>query len=245
MSNKVNILDVEFDKQTKAETIDLLASRLKDHKKTFIVTANPEIVMYAQRDSDYMATLRAADYIIPDGAGIIMGAKLLKRPLPERVAGFDLLKDLLAVANCEYLNVFFLGAKEDVVRKAVTNVKQEYPNLHVCGYHHGYFDEKDEKVAEIVKKAEPDLVFVALGFPKQERWIKIHFPQFHKGVFMGVGGSFDVLAGEVKRAPLIWRKLNLEWLYRLIKQPSRWKRMAFLPLFMLKVFQTKKERVNG
>lgn len=245
MSNKVNLLGVEFDKRTKAETIDLLASRLKDNKKTFIVTANPEIVMYAQRDSDYMATLRTADYIIPDGIGIIMGAKLLKRPLPERVAGFDLLKDLLAVANREHLNVFFLGAKEEVVQKAVTNVKQAYPNLHVCGYHHGYFDEKDEKVAEMVKEAEPDLVFVALGFPKQERWIKNNFPQFHKGVFMGVGGSFDVLAGEVKRAPLIWRKLNLEWLYRLIKQPSRWKRMAFLPLFMLKVFQTKKERVNG
>lgn len=237
MNKKVNILDIEFHNTTKEEMTNILVKRIEADEKTFVVTANPEIVMYANEHHDYRQTLQAADYIVPDGIGIIIGAKLLKQPLQERVAGFDLMKDLLQVAHEKSLRVFFLGAKAHVIVKAIDNMSKQYPNMNIVGYHHGYFDLIDESVRDMIKAANPDLVFVALGYPKQELWIRRNLPIFEKGVFMGVGGSFDVWAGEVKRAPVFWRKLNLEWLYRLIKQPSRWKRMLFLPRFIFNVMK--------
>ncbi|RWR08084.1 WecB/TagA/CpsF family glycosyltransferase [Siminovitchia fortis] len=240
MSKKVDVLGIEFDHTTKLETINTLKKRIMENKKTFIVTANPEIVMHAGRDPQYKKILQSADYIMPDGIGIIMGANLLKNPLPERIPGFDLMKDLLIIANKERLRVFFLGAREEVLNKAIDNVKREYPGIQIAGCHHGFFKENDPQIAAMVKKSNPDMVFVALGFPRQERWISNNFHLFEKGIFMGVGGSIDVLSGTVKRAPELWRKLNIEWLYRLIKQPQRWKRMTFLPLFILKVLRTKK-----
>lgn len=240
MSKKVDVLGIEFEHTTKSETIHTLEKRIKDNKKTFIVTANPEIVMYAQRDQQYQKIVQSADYIIPDGIGIIMGAKLLKNPLPERIPGFELMKDLLTIAGKQQLRVFFLGARENVLNKAIDNVKHDYPGIQIAGSHHGFFNEEDPEVAKMVQESNPDMVFVALGFPRQERWISNNAHLFQKGLFMGVGGSFDVLSGTVKRAPALWRKLNIEWLYRLIKQPQRWKRMTFLPIFMLKVIGTRK-----
>ncbi|VEF49631.1 putative N-acetylmannosaminyltransferase [Bacillus freudenreichii] len=241
MSKKVDVLGIEFEHTTKTEIIHTLEKRIRDNKKTFLVTANPEIVMYAQRDPQYKKIVQSANYIIPDGIGIIMGAKLLKNQLPERIPGFDLMKDLLTIANKEQLRVFFLGAREDVLNKAIDNVKRDYPGIQIAGCHHGFFNEEDPEVATMVQESNPDIVFVALGFPRQERWISNNAHLFQQGVFMGVGGSFDVLSGTVKRAPALWRKLNIEWLYRLIKQPQRWKRMTFLPIFMLKVIFTRKQ----
>lgn len=242
MIDKVNVLGVEFNNGTKEEFVEIFKERLKKNEKTFVVTANPEIVMQANKDSQYMNTLKQANFIVPDGIGVVYGAKLLKRPIVERVAGFDLLKDLLTIANEERLRVFFLGAKEEVVGQAIANVEKDYPNLEIAGYHNGFFKGNDPKVVAKVKEANADIVFVALGFPRQENWIHENISQFEKGYFMGVGGSFDVLAGAVKRAPNIWIKLNMEWLYRLLKQPQRFKRMAFLPLFIFKVFQSRKTR---
>lgn len=235
MSKKVDVLGIEFDNMTQKQMIDMIKTRIKQKKKAFIVTANPEIVMKAQRDQDYKDTLQSADFIIPDGVGIMLGAKMLKRPLIERIAGFDLMTELLAVANKDCLNVFFLGSKDNVIQMMIRNVKQEYPNVRIGGYHHGYFDGNDPHITDMVKKANSDLVFVAMGFPRQERWIQKNVNVFEKGIFIGVGGSFDVLAGVVKRAPTIWRSWKIEWLYRLCKQPSRWKRMTCLPFFVLKI----------
>ena len=240
MTEKINVLGVEFNNATKQQFVDIFEERIINQEKTFVVTANPEIVMHANKDSNYMNTLQQADFIIPDGIGVVFGSKILKRPITERVAGFDLMVDLLKVANKQKLRVFFLGAKEEVVGQAVQNVEKDYPDLVIAGYHHGFFKQNDRKIVEMVKGSNADLVFVALGFPRQENWIIHHLSEFDKGYFMGVGGSFDVLAGTVKRAPKIWIKLNLEWLYRLLKQPQRLKRMAFLPLFILKVFKTRK-----
>ncbi len=240
MSKKVEILGVKFNNTTKKEIVDVLDKRINTNQKTFVVTANPEIVMYANQDDDYMQALQIADYIVPDGIGIVLGAKLLRKPLQERVAGFDLMNDILAKANEQSLRVFFLGAKEDIIEKAVQQIEITYPNTHVCGYHHGYFPLEDASITEMVQRANPDITFVALGYPKQEMWIKNNLPAFKKGLFMGVGGSLDVWAGSVKRAPAFWRKLNIEWLYRLIKQPTRWKRMLFLPRFIINVWRTRK-----
>lgn len=239
MIKKIQISQIQFHYTTMNGMLDLIVNNVEKKHKTFIVTANPEIVMYAKRNFEYLKTLQTADYIVPDGIGIIMGAKILNNPLPERISGIDLMTKLLTIANEKKLSVFFLGAKKDVIKNVVKNVNKDFPNLQICGYHHGYFDEDDPNIVKMVQQANPDLTFVALGFPKQEKWIGTHYHLFNKGIFMGVGGSFDVLAGKVKRAPQMWRQLNLEWLYRLIKQPSRLKRLSFLPLFMLDIFQEK------
>src|SRR5699024_9412287 len=135
--------------------------------------------------------------------------------------GFDLMVDLLEHADEVGLSCFLLGASEGVNEKTVEYIKKTYQNIRIAGNHHGFFKEDDVSIAELVRESNPDLIFVALGFPKQEYWITNYISSFTKGTFIGVGGSFDVLAGEVKRAPSIWIKLNLEWLYRIVKQPAR------------------------
>lgn len=235
MKEKVNILGLYFDNITKVRLLDELKNRLENKKKTFLVTSNPEIVMFAQKNEEYKKTLERADYIIADGIGVIYGSRIIKNALPERIPGFDLMVDLLKLANEKNLRVYFLGAKQETLDLVLQNVKRDYPKLNIAGSHNGYFDIDNHEVAHNVKIAQADLIFVALGFPKQEKWIEKNIEQADKGLFIGVGGSFDVLAGTVKRAPLIWQKLNVEWLYRLLRQPSRWKRMLALPYFIIKM----------
>lgn len=239
---KLNILGVPFDHTTMKDMLIQLRHNLQLKKKTFIVTANPEIVMYAVEDEHYRNTIAQANHIIADGAGIILASKLVKKPLPERVAGFDLMVELLQLANKEQLRVFFLGSREEVIERTVANVQKSYPNLQIAGYHHGFFKENDETVTEMVKNSNPDMVFVALGFPKQEYWIQNNYHHFEKGIFMGVGGSFEIIAGTAKRAPDFWIKLNLEWLYRFMNQPTRWRRMLALPKFVIRVLKTRKRQ---
>ncbi|HLR22806.1 MAG TPA: WecB/TagA/CpsF family glycosyltransferase [Pseudogracilibacillus sp.] len=197
--------------------------------KCFIVTANPEIVMEADKNDHYAAILHKANYIVPDGVGILMAAKWKKQPLASRIAGVELMDEMLQLADKEGYSCFFLGGTKGVNEVAVEKIKIKYPNLQVAGRHHGYFDLDDEEVVAQVRDAAPDFVFAALGFPKQEEWIATHWSHFSKGVFIGVGGSFDIYAEKVKRAPSFWIKLRLEWLYRLLQQPARFKRI--LPLF--------------
>ena len=231
----VNILGVEFINKTKQEFVFEILSRIEKKEKTFAVTANPEIVMYARNHSSYMKILEQAHMVVPDGIGIVKGAQILGKPLKERVPGYELLLVLLAEADKKALKVYFLGAKESVVTKAVSNVAAQYPNIDIVGYRDGYFDLKDEKVLEEVKQKNPDMVFAALGFPKQELWISQYLEVADKGFLMGVGGSFDVLSGISQRAPEFYLKHNLEWFYRLIKQPTRFKRMLALPKFVIAV----------
>jgi N-acetylglucosaminyldiphosphoundecaprenol N-acetyl-beta-D-mannosaminyltransferase len=239
MVQKVEILNFFFNSLKKNELLSHLYKKINNKEKTFLVTANPEIVMYANKDAGYKDIIQGADYLIADGYGIILASKILGNPLPERIPGFEIMTALLEEGNLQGWSVYFFGAKEEVVSKAVTTIEERYENLTIAGYHNGYFDWNDTYVQEEIKATEPDLIFVALGFPKQEQWISSNINHFNKGIFIGLGGSFDVLAGEVKRAPLIWQKLNLEWLYRLIKQPSRWRRMLALPHFILKVMKVK------
>lgn len=233
----VNVLNVDFVSISSNELVNELSERIKLSQKTFIVTANPEIVMYGNKDSDYLQTINSADYVIADGYGIILGSKILGNELPERIAGFDLMNALLAKGNEEKWSVYFLGAKEEVINKAVENIQEQYPELNIVGWQNGYGDVHSEELKKSIASKKPDLIFVGLGFPKQEKWIAESISLFKKGIFMGVGGSFDVWAGAVKRAPETWQKLHLEWLYRLIQEPKRWRRMMVLPLFVLKVIK--------
>ena len=201
------------------------------------MTANPEIVLAAKDDLAYAKTIRSADYVTADGIGIIKGAKILGDPLPERVTGYDTLVALLSFANKHQKRVFFLGARPAVLQQVLTKVATNYPNLVISGSCDGYF--KDEaKVAEQIKQAEPDFVFVALGFPKQEFFIA-KYQDLASAIWIGVGGSFDVLSGQTKRAPKWWIDHHLEWAYRLLKEPSRFFRMLALPKYLLLVYREK------
>lgn len=235
----VSILGVNFIHSTMKDMVERLTQRMLTNQKGFVVTANPEIVMKALEDPTYKQYVEKADYVTADGIGVVKGAQILGKPLPERVAGYDLMRNLLAVLNEKKLKLYMLGAQEETIEKAVQTIKNDYPGLQLAGYHHGFFDWNDPAIINEVKATQPDLILVALGVPKQEKWIAEHIDQVEKGVFIGVGGSFDVLAGTVRRAPEIWQKLNLEWFYRLLKQPSRWRRMLALPHFALKVFGQK------
>jgi N-acetylglucosaminyldiphosphoundecaprenol N-acetyl-beta-D-mannosaminyltransferase len=236
----VQILDIPFINKTKNDVVnDILHQYLKEGKKGFIVTANPEIVMQAQKDRDYFYTLSKADLIVPDGIGVIIASNLKKKPLQERVPGFELMEDLLTMGNLHQLSVYIVGTKNEILEKAVKNIRLKYPDLNVAGYHHGYFDDKDDTVIEEIQAVKPDLVLVALGCPRQENWIKKNISKVDKGVFIGVGGSIDILAGHLKRAPVFWQKIHLEWFYRLLQQPSRWKRMLVIPRFLLRVLKSR------
>lgn len=241
-SNKVTILGISFDNFTREEFVHTLHERIQNQQKTFVVTANPEIVMYARTHPDYAATLSSADFIAPDGIGIVKAAQSLNTPIKERVPGYELMLDLLDVANKEGHRVYFLGARPEVVEKTVAKVSENWPSVRIAGYHHGYFDHSNPKMIKQVQQTKPDMIFVAFGFPRQENWIDEYLKTADKGLAMGVGGSFDVLSGNAKRAPQLVRKFHVEWLYRLVRQPSRWKRMLAIPQFLNHVRVQKKEK---
>lgn len=235
----IKILDVPFINTTRRAFIQTLQNRIDNKEKTFVVTANPEIVMQTLDNQEYKKTLQKADFITADGIGIVKAAQLIGQPLPERVSGFDLMLDLLEIANEKRYRVFFLGAADHVLQQTLAKVKTDFPGIQIAGAQNGFFDWKDPVLPQMIKDSKSDLVFVALGFPRQENWIGSHINLFNQGVFIGIGGSFDGFTGNVKRAPEVWQKLNLEWFYRLVKQPSRWKRMLVLPKFAITVMRKK------
>jgi N-acetylglucosaminyldiphosphoundecaprenol N-acetyl-beta-D-mannosaminyltransferase len=236
---RVNILGVPFVNTTKAQFVEQLDQHMQRQEKAFVVTANPEIVMKTIEDEQYRNVIEKATYITADGIGVVKAAQLLNKPIPERVTGYDTMVELLKLAEQKGYSIYLLGGQQETLEKAVQNIQSAHPSINIAGSHNGFFDWDKNDIPKEIAAAKPDLVFVALGVPKQENWIAGNLSQFEKGVFMGVGGSFDVIAGTVERAPEAWQKANLEWLYRLIKQPSRWKRMLALPRFGLKILKVK------
>ena len=180
------------------------------------------------------------DYITADGIGIVKAAQMLKTPLPERVTGYDLFTWLMSVANERGSRVYLIGAKPQVIHAVQAKIAKEYSNINLVGAEDGYFREDLELVARRIQRAQPDMVFAALGFPKQEKLLSILRKNETPALMMGVGGSFDVFSGIVKRAPEVFQKTHLEWFYRLVTNPSRFKRMLVLPQFVVRVKQSKK-----
>ncbi|MFI8687543.1 WecB/TagA/CpsF family glycosyltransferase [Rossellomorea sp. NPDC077527] len=239
MNNYVNILGIPFIHTDQPSFVTTLTNHIEAKDKVFVITANPEIVMKAQEDESFMALTKEATYVTADGIGVVKAAQLLNEPLPGRVTGYDTMVGLLEKANERSYKIFLLGAKADTLTKACENINKDYPNIQIVGKQDGYFDWNQNDIAERIQSATPDMVFVALGVPRQEKWISENIDSFSSGVFMGVGGSFDVIAGTVERAPEIWQKMNMEWFYRLMKQPSRWRRMLALPKFALVIMKKK------
>lgn len=235
---RIDVLGVQFDNVTMDQAVERAAAMIAQGGAHYAVTPNAEFVQRAEKDEAFRAALNGANLVLPDGIGVIYAAKILGTPLQGRVPGCD-----FAAALCDWMakngrKLFLLGAKPGVAAQAAENLEKTYPGLCVCGTHDGYFQE-DAPVVEAIRASGADAVFVCLGAPKQEYWMIEHGPQTGASFLIGLGGSLDVFAGTVKRAPAIWQKLGLEWLYRLLKQPSRIGRMAKLPLFLVSAVKAK------
>ena len=201
-----------------------LKESLKNNKKSFIITANPETFMYGEKDETINEIiLDDKNVIVPDGIGIVKACNMLGYNIKERIPGIDIATKLLEYGNELHKTIYLFGAKKEVLDKLVEKIEKDYSNLKIVGYTDGYVTNKDQ-IMDNISKLSPDIVLVALGIPFQEKLIYNHLNKFKKGIFVGVGGSFDVLSGCKKRAPKIFIKTNTEWLYRILKEPKRIKR---------------------
>ena len=209
---------------TKEAFLEILKNDLVSEKRMFLVTANPEIFMLGKSDPHIERLLLDEETTMTaDGIGLVKGSKMIGMELPERIPGVEIAKELMAYGHEYGKSIFLLGAKQEVMDALCAVIEKEYPNLKICGAVNGYVQDKDA-VFEEMKKQAPDIVLVALGMPAQEKLIYKHLRDFSKGIFVGVGGSFDVLSGMKQRAPRFFIKHNLEWLYRIAKEPNRIKR---------------------
>lgn len=231
---RVDILGVGFDNISKADAIDYILSIMPDHNAEYIVTPNPEIVMLARKDASLASAIEKACLVIPDGIGIMYGAKILGKTIKERIPGIDFTSSLFERMAKEGKSVFLFGAKPGVAEKAAENISAQFPGIVISGFCDGYFSD-DAPIIEKINAAKPDFLMVCLGCPKQELWMQTNAAELDVGVMIGAGGSLDVFSGTVERAPMAWRKLGLEWLHRLLKDPKRIRRMAVLPKFIFAV----------
>ncbi|MDY3013900.1 MAG: WecB/TagA/CpsF family glycosyltransferase [Evtepia sp.] len=235
------IMGVSFDDLTLEEAVRTGEALAEGPDFSYVVTPNPEIVNMARQAEDYKTILNQAALVLPDGIGVVYAARILGRPLKGRVPGIDFASGLLDRLKGTQRRLFLLGAKPGVAEQAAENLKQRYPGLVICGTHDGYFQDAGP-VVEAIRAAEADVVFVCLGAPKQERWMARYGPQTGARLMVGLGGVLDVYAGNVKRAPEVWQKAGMEWLYRLLHQPSRFGRMAKLPLFLVEAARESRKK---
>lgn len=236
----IKILGVPINPLTMSEAVSYLTARTEAGLRTNVVTANAEIIMLGQSDPAYSKLLQAADCVLPDGAGTVWAGRQLGFQVPERVAGFDLFLELIKVAGQKHLKVFFFGSAPGIAEAAKEKCLKMAPGLSVVGCRNGFFTEEDNPaIIQEINDSGAQILFTALGAPKQEFWLAAHSAGLKPALRMGLGGSFDVLAGKVQRAPKWMQDASLEWFYRLCKQPSRLSRMAVLPEFVLKVLKAK------
>lgn len=244
MNSSVNILGV------KINNLDMKSARLevgrflKDEGLNTIYTPNTEIVMEAYKSKDLTEILNKGSMVVPDGIGLVYASKLKKRPLKERVAGFDLSMEILDLANEKGHSIYLLGGEEGVAKKAAEEISKRYPGVKVAGYHNGFFKgahighaghEEEVAVLEDINSSSADILFVGFGAPRQEYWIEENRDKLAVKLAIGNGGTMDVIAGKAQRAPEIYQKLGLEWFYRLLKDPKRIRRQMALPKFMVTI----------
>lgn len=236
---KISILGVKFDAVSKTEAVQRAMARIREGKKGYVVTPNSEIVYMAYHNAQLKSLLNAAALVLPDGIGIVHAAKILKKPLTEKVAGIEFAADLIAELAKEHRTLFLFGAKPGVAEKAAENLKQQYPGIVITGCRDGYFKDDAEAIRDINSAGHSDVILVCLGAPKQEIFMHTHLGELNGTLLCGLGGSLDVYAGVVERAPDFYVNHGLEWFYRLKKEPWRAKRMTALPKFLLTVIKAK------
>lgn len=215
-----------------AETLNVLHENLKQKKFAFVVTLNTYGLMLSLMDSEFYDILQHAYLITPDGGGILFGARFLGIPLKERVNGIDLIHEICKLCVKENYCLFLLGGKDDSVKGAKENLEKDFPGLRIAGTQNGYFSADEEGgVLRKINALKPDILLVGFGMPKQEKWIDKHAGNLQVSLCMGIGGSFDVLSGQLRRAPLWMQKTGIEWLYRVIQEPKRIPRLWVIPYF--------------
>lgn len=234
---RTRILGIGFDPITMDQAQSRLASYVMHGHPHLVITANPEMVMRARGDQLLTEILERADLVVADGIGVVWASHVLKEALPQRIPGIELAEGLLLQAAGQGWTVFLVGAAEGVADQAALELRRRWPGLEIVGTYHGYFQagEEEQQIIGEIKAKKPDILLAALGVPRQEKWLAAHLGTLKVPVAIGVGGGFNVWAGVDKRAPLWMRKINLEWLYRLIRQPWRIKRILVLPVFVFAV----------
>lgn len=237
------LMGIEITEDSFMESVEKAYRLVNDDKVSQVVTINPEMYAQAEKDYEFAKIIEESEMIVPDGIGIKL-ALLLKGYNVERIPGIDFARTLLCKCAQNNLPIAIIGAKEEIIKKAVDNLQKEISGINIVYYHNGYFDNIDI-ILENLKNTSPRLVLVALGSPKQEFFIHRAKKMLNPCLMIGIGGSLDVWSGSVKRAPKIFQRLGLEWLYRTILQPERFKRIfPALPLFLLKVITYRGKNVN-
>ena len=243
---KITIRGIDFDNVSMKEALALVGKALAENKQTAVFTPNAEIAQLAVEQKEIRDLLCRADILLPDGAGIVLASEILKTPLKEKVAGVDFGEEILSLAAQNGYSVFFLGGKPGIAELAAQKKKILQPTLSVVGTKDGYFQKEgseNDAVLQQINESGAQILFVCFGAPAQERWInenRVRLP--HVKLFLGLGGSLDVYAGIVRRAPNLFIRMRLEWLYRLIKEPRRAERMMRLPKYILGVYKEKRKK---
>ncbi len=236
MSDKVNILGVKVDKVGIDEATEKIIKMLDENRVHSVFTPNSEIILQAYKDQEFCNILNSADLLTADGIGVVYASRILNDPISQRCAGYDIACKLVDKISETGHRLYLFGGKPGVAEQAKKNFEKKYPFIQVVGTRDGYFKpEETQDIINDINFVDADIVFVCLGAPKQEKWIYDNKDKLNARVLMGIGGSLDVFAGIVERAPDIFCKMGLEWLYRLIKEPWRFKRMLALPKFGLTV----------
>lgn len=232
-------------KNDKESYYKILENDLKNNAKKFIVTVNPETLIIAEKDLELKKILDDDSVsLVPDGIAVVKASKWLNAAVKERITGVDIAEKLLSIANENKYSLYLFGARKEVIKKLVDKISSKYQGIRILGASNGYAHDKDKIMKEIVK-LKPDICMVALGIPMQEKIIYKYLSKFNKGIFIGVGGSFDVLSDSKKRAPKFFIKTNTEWLYRIVTEPKRLKRFWNNNIkFVLRVFKIKNNNNN-
>ncbi|MFH1259754.1 MAG: WecB/TagA/CpsF family glycosyltransferase [Elusimicrobiota bacterium] len=240
MPQRIHILGTPVDNLSLEMVFEKIEVGLKNLPAGQIITANSLMVNAASQDHSLAQIFQTAYLVIPESAGISWAASFLSQSLIQRIAGIDLLFLICRQAEKKGWSIFLLGGPEGVAEKTKRKLTDAYPALKISGYHSGYFspDEENALITQI-KNLQPDLIFVGMSAPAQEKWINRHLKHFQHCLLMGVGGSFDVISGQLKRSPLFFQKTGLEWLYRLLRQPWRIGRILQLPVFVFRVVRQK------
>lgn len=242
--SRIDVLGVSFDDLTMDEAVEIALGFMQERRACYACTPNPEIVMAAKGDAALRAALSGAELVLADGVGITKAAAMLGTPLKSRVPGIDFASNVISRLAEREGSVYLLGAKPLVAEAAAEKLTQTYPGIVIAGTNDGYFTD-DAPVIEKINAASPDFLMVCLGSPKQELWMSANAGRLSCGLMAGLGGSLDVLAGNVQRAPETWRRLGLEWLYRVIKEPKRLGRVMKLPAFVLEAAAEGRRRRHG
>ena len=247
MQERVRILGVDIDNVNLQETANITKKLIETSNKScnLIVAPNVEFIMKAQKDKEFFDILKTAKLATPDSIGVIIAGKLQKKPFKERIPGQAYLRKIFEVGEKEGWTFYLLGGKGEVPQKAKEHLESIYKKAKIVGYHEGFFEnESEEQVIEEINRLKPNVLFVAMGAPRQEKWIYENRHKLKVDVAAGQGGTFDYEAGNIKRAPLWIQRCGIEWLWRLIKQPSRIIRMRVLPIYLMKIIFTK-DRTKG